>query len=227
MSLRILGPVCLIAVCPLIAVAQETSSAEVAVELESIKQQLRTLSENLTKTVETVAEHETQIGQLKNQLATLTTQINDEIAKQQQILDAIAQTDSSGRHVPRLSAAMQSQEFQQEMHQAVHDSLGQSGTLRITNKTAQYQQIFVNRQQHGVGAGEILTLKVPVGTVTTEIPGREIKNWTVTAPNYEQNVELVPTSTPITTYVARPIYTPPPVYYNPYPFTSNFAYYWP
>jgi hypothetical protein len=182
--------------------------ADVAAEIQSIKDQLRLLSENLTKTVETVGEHETQIGQLKSDMMALTGQINEEIQKQQQILDAISQADSSGNYVPRLSSAMQSEDFRSEMKQAVNSSLGTNGDFRIANKTDQYQRILVNRQEYGISAGETLTLKVPTGTVTTQIPGRDITNWTLAGPKYEQNIEIVPPTEPVRTTVARPVYTP-------------------
>jgi hypothetical protein len=65
-----------------------------------------------------------------------------------------------------------------------------------------------------------------VGTVTTQLPNEEIKNWTVTAPGYEQNIEMVARA-PAATYVYRPTYTAPPVYYSPWPYYSNVVYYWP
>jgi hypothetical protein len=214
----------------------------VTAELQSMKDQLRLLSENLTKTVETVGEHETQIGQLKTDMMALTGQINEEIQKQQQILEAISQTDSSGSYVPRLSAAMLSDDFRNEMKDAVNESLLKTGDFRIANKTSQYQRIHVNRQEYGVSTGETLTLKVPVGTVTTQIPGRDLTNWTVSGPKYEQNIEIVPPSEPIRTTVARPVYVPPPtnylaptnyvappVYYDPFTtyYSPTYYYYWP
>ena len=227
---RLLGLVCWMVVCPLMALGEEPANVSVPEELAKIRQHMKTLSDNLTKAVERVGEHETQIGQLKSDLVKLTDQISEELQKQKQILDAIARTDSTGKYVPRLSAAMQSSpEFRQDMQHAVNDSLDRTGTFRITNRTDQYQTIYVNRTDYGVSAGQTVTLKVPVGTVSTQVPGRELKNWTVTAPTYEQNIEIVPTSTPSTTYtyVARPVYVPPTIYYDPVPLMSNVVYYWP
>ncbi|MFV1964847.1 MAG: hypothetical protein ACC628_05455 [Pirellulaceae bacterium] len=219
-----------IAILPLTVFAQNEAGDDLldaakapangAAEIQSIKDQLRLLSENLTKTVETVGEHETQIGQLKSDMMALTGQINEEIQKQQQILDAISQPDSSGNYVPRLSAAMRSDDFRKEMQAAVNESLREQGDFRIHNKTGQYQRILVNRQEYGVSAGERLTLKVPVGTVTTQIPGRDLTNWTVSAPKYDQSIEIVPSSEPIRTTVARPVYVPTTSYI---PTTSYYA----
>lgn len=224
------------ALCPVLAWGEEPAAVNVAEELGRIRQDLKALSDNLTKTLERVSEHETQIGQLKTDLAKLKDLFSEELQKQQQILEAISRTDSSGRHVPRLSAAMQSSpEFRREMQQAVNDSLERTGTLRITNRTDRYQTIYVNRAEHGVSAGETVTLKVPVGTVATQIPGREMKTWAVTAPTYEQSIDIVPPTASAPsytyTYVARPVSVLPPIYYyDPLPLASSAGsvlYYWP
>lgn len=225
---RVLTTFCWIAVAPAVGGAEPAPAPpDTAAELKIIREQLRTLSGNFTQVVERVSEQETQIGQLRREMTDLTTQINEEIAKQQQILEAIAHKDSAGLQVPRLSAAMQSGEFREEMRQAVHDSLKTTGTLKIANRTNDYHRIFVNRAEFGVAAGQELSLQVPVGTVSTQLPGRDLKNWTVAAPRYEQTIEIVPEAVPVTTYVARPILPEAPVYYGPLPIANPFAYYWP
>jgi hypothetical protein len=210
------------------------AAASTAAEIQAIRNDLDTLgetvrkqSQTLTETVEAVAENKTQIGQLKSKIDVLTGQINEEILKQQQILDAISQSDSDGNYVPRLSAAMRSEDFRKEMQTAVNDSLGTEGDLRIHNKTNQYQRVLINRQEHGISAGETLALKVPVGTVTTQIPGRDLVNWTISAPKYEQSIDIVPPAEPTRTTVLRPVpttsysaptttyYTPTTTYYTP------------
>lgn len=203
------------------------TGVDLASELKTIKDDLRSLSSNLTQVVERVSEQQAQIGQLRSELITLTDQIQEEIRKQQQILEMIAQTDAEGKHVPRLSAAMESSHFRQEMQQVVNQSLRTTGTLRITNLTNDLHRVFVNRTEYTIPAGQILTLPVPAGTVSTQLPGRELKNWTIAGPNYEQNVEIVPDSTPVTTYVARPTVPAASVYYSPFPTTSSLLYYWP
>ncbi len=70
---------------------------------------------------------------------------------------------------------------------------------------ANHQQIVVNQKEYGLGADEILTLKVPVGTVTAQLPGQPLTNWTVAAPNYSQKIEIVPEKMPTTTTAYRPM----------------------
>jgi TolA-binding protein len=225
---RILALVCWTAVIPA-ALGAEPAPAplDTAAELKTLREQLRTLSGNVTQIVERVSEQETQIGQLRQEMTALTNQINEEIVKQQEILEAIAHKDSSGLQVPRLSAAMQSNEFRQEMRHAVNDSLSTTGTLKITNRTNDFHRIFVNRVEFSVSAGKDLTLQVPVGTVSTQLPGRDLKNWTVAAPSYEQSIEIVPEATSAPVYVARPIVPEIPVYYGTPPVAGTVWYYWP
>lgn len=231
MSRRVLILACCILMSPA-AVAAEPAppaaagTADAASQLKLVQEQLRTLSGNLTQVVERVSEHETQIGQLRKELTELTTQIQDEIVKQQQILEAISQKDSTGNHVPRLSAAMKSTEFRQEMKQAVNDSLNTVGTLKIANRTNDFHRVIVNRVEYGIPSGQQLSLEVPAGTVSTQLPGRELKNWTIAGPKYEQSIDIVPEQ-PVVTYVERPVLPPPTYYYPPLPAQNNVVYYWP
>lgn len=234
MSRRVLMLVCCVLFAPAVGAAEPAPgpapapavNTDVAAQLKLVQEQLRTLSGNLTQVVERVSEHETQIGQLRKELTELTTQIQDEIVKQQQILDAISQKDSTGNHVPRLSAAMKSTDFRQEMRQAVNDSLSTVGTLKIANRTNDFHRVFVNRVEYGVPAGQQLSLEVPVGTVSTQLPGRELKNWTIAGPRYEQSIDIVPEQ-PVVTYVERPVTPQSTYYYPPLPAQSNVVYYWP
>ena len=216
-----------ILVVPAVWGAEPAPNVDLAAELKAVKDELRNLSSNLTQVVERVSEQQTQMGQLRSELMTLTDQINDEIRKQQQILEMISQTDSDGKHIPRMSAAMQSNQFRQEMQQVVNQSLGTTGTLRISNLTNDFHRVLVNRTEFSIPAGQILTLQVPAGTVSTQLPGRELKNWTISGPRYEQNIEIVPDATPVTTYVARPTVPSAPVYYSPWPAAGSVVYYWP
>lgn len=225
MGTRLFLMMVVIGLLPLGLAAQEASTTpspvDVESQLKSVQEQLQQLAENVTGLATQVNENTTQIGQLRTEIQTLTDQINEELRKQEEILAAISQTDSAGRHVPRLSAAMESDQFRHEMKRAVHDSLEQTGTFIIRNKTSQYQTITVNRVQYGVGPGESLTLQVPVGTVSTQLPGKELKTWAVAAPSYQQTIEIVPTSTPVVTN-----YAPVPVS-DPYVWYPSYMYLWP
>jgi ABC-type transporter Mla subunit MlaD len=134
----------------------------------------------------------------------LTQQQQDQLARQQAILDTIAQKDSTGRDMLRLSANMeQSEEFRDDVRKAVQQALDTHGDLTIHNRMENRQQIVVNQKEYGLGADEILTLKVPTGTVTAQLPGQPVTDWTVGAPNYSQKIEIVPEKIPTTTKVYR------------------------
>ena len=106
----------------------------------------------------------------------------------------------------RLSANMEkSEEFRDDVRKAVHQSLETHGEFSIHNRMANYQRIVVNQKEYGLNADEILTLKVPVGTVTAQLPGQALTNWTVGAPNYSQKIEIVPEAYATTTTAYRPV----------------------
>jgi len=51
-------------------------------------------------------------------------------------------------------------------------------------------------------------VRVPVGTVTTQLVGHEgVKSWTITAPNYRQDVVVNPR--PVTPIYVEPLYVDP------------------
>ena len=137
--------------------------------------------------------------------------------QQQQVLDAIAQRDSQGNDILQLSATLEkSEEFRADMRKAVNESIQTEGDVVIHNKMPSGQRIKVNQTQYDIPAGETLTLKVPVGTLTAQLPGQRLTNWTISAPQYKQTIDIVPdTEATVTTY--RPLYTEPavPVYVTP------------
>ncbi len=109
-----------------------------------------------------------------------------------------------------------SEEFRQDVRKAVNDSLDRQGEIIVQNRMQSFQRIQVNQTEYGIPAGDSLTLKVPVGTVTAQLPGQRLTNWTVTAPDYKQKIDIVPeTETTVTAY--RPVYTQPtvPLYTSP------------
>jgi hypothetical protein len=70
------------------------------------------------------------------------------------------------------------------------------------------QHIVVNQKSYEMAPDEILTVTVPVGTVSAQLPGQALTNWTLSAPTYSQKIEIVPESDPAPTQVARPISAP-------------------
>ena len=143
-------------------------------------------------------------------------------------LDSIVQKDSQGAEVLRLSAiSKKSEEFRKELSEAVHESLRKQGQVIIRNKTSESQSVLINQESHEVPAGQVVTLPVPVGTLTAQLLGQPYTNWTITAPKYEQTIDIIDApkqvttqrpisestagaSSAVTTY--RPIYTEVPVY---------------
>ncbi|MHB8952121.1 MAG: hypothetical protein ACYC4U_04020 [Pirellulaceae bacterium] len=231
MVCRIFGMCCLTLLVPGAVWAQTTpiprTLEQLTKDVQDLQQKLITTSGNLTKLSEQVAKNTETITQNSQGIERLTTIINeelrkqqnilerideltqqqqDQLARQQAILDAIAQKDTAGRDVLRLSANMeQSEEFREDVRKAVHHSLDTQGELTVHNRMPNPQQIIVNLKTFGLGPDEMLTLKVPVGTVTAQLPGQPLTNWTVGAPTYRQTIEIVPETSPNTTSVFRPL----------------------
>ncbi len=237
MLLRNLG-ICvlvLVLVTPLVAAAQEKVARtktleELTQDVQLLQSQLKGTAENLTKLTEQVGSNTQAIGENKTELSRVKDIINEEIKKQQellgriealtnlqqeqytqqqQILDSIAGKDREGNDVLRLSATMaRSEEFREDLRKAVHESIQQNGEVVVHNRMSSFQWIKVNQTDYGIPAGEILTLKVPVGTVTAQLPGQRLTNWTVAAPSYQQKIDIVPEQpAAVTTY--RPISSEP------------------
>ena len=128
-------------------------------------------------------------------LDVLMQQQQEQLARQQAILDAIVHKDASGRDVLQLSATMeQSEEFREDVRKAVHQALQTHGELTIWNRMSTRQQIVVNQKPYEIDPDEILMVTAPVGTVSAQLPGQGLTNWTLSAPTYSQKIEIVPQS---------------------------------
>lgn len=142
-------------------------------------------------------------------LEALVQQQQDQLARQQAVLDAIARKDAAGRDVLQLSAPMDlSEEFREDVRKVVHQALQTHGELTIWNRMASRQQVIVNQKPYEIGPDEILMVTVPVGTVTAQLPGQALTNWTLSAPTYSQKIEIVAEADATPTQVARPITEP-------------------
>ncbi len=242
MLLRSLGICLLLLLTPLALKAQQPEKPKTLEELTqdvlTLQSQLKTATENLTHVTKQVTENTESTQQNKSEIERIAGVINqqlseqqklldridnltsvqqEQLTQQQQILDSIATKDDKGNDVLRLSANMEkSDAFREDMQKAVNDSLDRTGEVVVQNRMQSYQRIKVNQTDYGIPAGQSLTLKVPVGTVTAQLPGQRLTNWTITGPEYKQKIDIVPdTSATVTAY--RPISSEPavPVYTQP------------
>ncbi len=247
MLLRIVGTSLLVLLMPLVATAQESKTVDqLDREVQDLKTRMQTTLENLAKLTDAVTKNaEATIAnkasidsllekqtEMLERLGELTNLQQEQFVQQHQILDSIVRKDSNGIDVLRLSANMKkSPQFREELRKVVHDSLDAEGEVIIRNKTALQQRVKVNQKDYDIAAGDILTLNVPVGTLTAQLPGQPLTNWTITAPTYQQKIDIVPdaqttvtayrpaetrvteTTLPVTTY--RPVTTETPVYVAP------------
>ena len=153
---------------------------------------LQTLRSDVDQLITTQNERGTELTQLKEKLDEIDTTLNLKIEEQRLLLDAIAGDDDDGNPILRLDSVMQSPLFRNQMSKAVNDSIQSEGELVVTNKMAGAQVLDVNGRQVSVEPGDPVKLKVPVGTDTTRLPGQDLQNWTVGAPNYRQEIDIVP-----------------------------------
>lgn len=138
-------------------------------------------------------DHDARLGELKDQIGNMESLMEEQFGQQQQMLDAISQPDSQGSSILRLDSIMQkSPEFREQMAKIVHDSLPSEGEFVVNNKTDTAQLITVNQQQYTILPQSTFSLKVPLGTVSTQLPGQAMFLWTIEAPNYRQSIDIAP-----------------------------------
>ena len=82
------------------------------------------------------------------------------------------------------------------------------GQVLIHNRMASALLLKVNGTVHQIPAAtEGYAISVPVGNLSTELIGYELpKQWTITAPNYTQVIEIKPSAAVI---VQRPFFLYP------------------
>jgi hypothetical protein len=177
------------------------ASSEEAVDLQQLVDRFASSVDGISASIQQLttitADQGVQLSQVKDRLVLLEEQLNENIRRQSQILEAISQPDSAGNQILRLDGIMQrSEQFRRQMSDAVHQSIRDQGEFVVVNKMDTEQSIRVNQKQYTVRPGAVLALKVPVGTVSTRLPGQRLQNWTVSTPAYYQSVDIVPEETP-------------------------------
>ncbi|NLX57147.1 MAG: hypothetical protein GXY58_18730 [Planctomycetaceae bacterium] len=229
MVCRIIAVCCLTWLLPAAVWAQAAAKSpeQLTKDVQDLQQKLTTATENLTRLATQVARNTEATTQNAQGIERLTTLLNDELhkqqdllnrideltqlqqdqlARQQAILDVLTRKDAAGNDMLRLSANMEtSEEFREDVRKIVHQSLQTEGDFSIHNRMTSSQRIVVNQKEYDLNPDEILTLKVPVGTVTARLPGQPPTNWTLTAPQYSQKIEIVPETEIATTTAYRPV----------------------
>ncbi len=131
-----------------------------------------------------------RISKNENDIKDITDRLNEMEERQLQILTA----NESGGFRLNLPGQMANEDFQREFGDAIDDTIRKKvGTLTITNKMSSYQRVLVNRAEYGLRPSEKVEIKLPAGTVTTELPGIEgVKTWMIGSPDYSQSIDIVP-----------------------------------
>ena len=162
-----------------------------------------------------VSDNAIQIGDLTEQVGLALVTSNNQYTQHQEILDKITASDDNGEVYLTLNSIMKkSATAREEVREAVERSIRRQGTLSIENKMGTVQDILVNRVQYHVHAGATLNLTVPVGTVSTQLPGQRIVNWTIGVPNYRQSISIKPRYTAARVPIDSSTWVSQPIYYN-------------
>ncbi len=162
-----------------------------------------------------VSDNAIQIGDLTEQVGLALVTSNNQYTQHQEILDKITASDDNGEVYLTLNSIMKkSATAREEVREAVERSIRRQGTLSIENKMGTVQDILVNRVQYHVHAGATLNLTVPVGTVSTQLPGQRIVNWTIGVPNYRQSISIKPRYTAARVPSGSSTWVSQPIYYN-------------
>jgi hypothetical protein len=161
--------------------------------------------DELAKLKQEVEELKSKVDKLQPKVDTLTEIAADQDAKLGAVAKKISE-NGTDTWIPDIRRAWASKEFREDMSREVRDSLQQQGSLQIRNKTSIDQTLLINGSQHvDIPAGETRVVRdLPCGTVSTELLGYEApRNWTIGPPNYEQTIDITPSS-PTRVVVARP-----------------------
>lgn len=235
MTTRTFAVCCWIGLLPAVAAAQAPprTLAQLTQDLVELQQQVAATSQHLTRlaeqvdrnteaaarSAETVERLASQIEaelirqrKLLDQIDTLTRQQQLQLTQQQEVLDTVTQPDAQGHHVLRWNADRgDSAALGEDLRDAVHRALQTHGQVTIHNRMETAQTVIVNQRAHQLAPDEVLTLRLPVGTVTAQLPGQPLTTWALTAPTYVQRIDIAPDTPPPTT-VYRPVEVtaPPP-----------------
>jgi hypothetical protein len=186
-----------------------------AQQLGDLAKRVAALEEDFKSLDAVVNDNASQIGKLTELVAQTFVGLNEQDSLQQAILDQITATDDNGEVYLTLNSIMKkSATAREEVREAVERSIRQQGTLSIENKMGTVQDILVNRVQYHVHAGATLNLTVPVGTVSTQLPGQRIVNWTIGVPNYRQSISIKPRYTAARVPSGSSTWVSQPIYYN-------------
>lgn len=208
-------------VCVVLTLLSSVMLPTRADELADLAKRVAALEGDMASVKTLVNKNASQIGDLTELVGQAVVTSNEQYSLHQDILDQITASDDSGEVYLTLNNIMKkSAKAREEVREAVERSIRKQGTLSIENKMGTVQDILVNRVQYHVHAGATLNLTVPVGTVSTQLPGQRIVNWTIGVPNYRQSISIKPrytaarVSSDWSTWVSQPIYYETPIYYN-------------
>ncbi len=175
-------------------------------------EQVKKLQSDFSTALQAIRDQSAQTEALFKKSDSLIQAVRDQSAQHQEILNAISGTDRSGNTVLKLLPIMkQSPQFRQEVSDAVHETMRQQGTVRVRNEMGTSNTLLVNGQQYSIAPYSTVEISVPVGTLTTELPGYEApKNWTIGPPNYTQSIDIRPKYNPVVV-VEPPRFVYPPL----------------
>jgi len=222
-------------VCVVVTLLSSVLLPSQADELADLTKRVAALEGDFNSLESKINDNASQIADLSALVNNAFTKLADQDAKQLSILDAISATDENGEIYITLNSIMKkSDTARREVRKAVEQSIRTEGTFSIVNEMGTVQDIVVNHIQHRVQPGATLNLTVPVGTVTTRLPGQELVNWTIGVPNYKQSVSIkprytaarVPLGSPSSSqqlYYGGPVYDAP-IYVND-PWLGNYFIY--
>ena len=181
-------------------------------QLKSISEQLQQTGTNQAELTKTIQEVSTQLGQIKAKQGDFQSQIAEQINEVNTQLGQISR--GVGESTTLRFDNIQDEDTQREFQDLINRSTPKQGKLTVTNKMSTGQYIFINRERHFLTAGTTETFQVGSGTVSTQLPGQKVVNWTIGAPKYQQYVNIVP-EYPAPRHSAARVSMRPPVAYEP------------
>lgn len=171
---------------------QASDLAKLKKRVAELETQVLQITENVNKVSKLIEDQNLVLDQLRGKMDASLKLIDEQFVGQKQILDAISRPDSQGRPIVALSNIMQSDEFREELSNAVYDSVREEGTLWVYNRTRNWQLLRVNAQLRLIRpASAPIAIPVKLGKLTTELVDQEPpRTWTVSSPTYLVAMEI-------------------------------------
>ncbi len=211
--------------------ARELTNAELTRELAAMQQNLRKMTTSMDAIIDHVnANKDTpqRIADLELKLMEYSTVQQEMMATLKDIQKSLQQQtpdgEGEGERITTFRPLIENADLRQQLAKAIQSEMPTQGIFHVENTTELDRTIEINQTEFVIPAKKARSFRVAVGTVTTQLPGEPMMTWAISAPSYDQRIQIVPKAQP--TIVGRPITADSiPTLYPPR-YESDYYYPW-